>query len=69
MYAPTSAVKDLFGRPPRSFDEWVQDHAALKGVQKEPLPLCVGVRICDSGVLKRTARSNRRMVSHLQCGA
>jgi hypothetical protein len=21
MYAPTSAVKDLLGRPPRSFDE------------------------------------------------
>ena len=32
IYAPTFAVKDLLGRPPRSFDDWVRDNAdALKG--------------------------------------
>ena len=33
MFAPTSAVEDILGRPPRSFDEWARDNAgALKGV-------------------------------------
>jgi uncharacterized protein YbjT (DUF2867 family) len=27
MYPPTSAVADLLGRPPRTFDEWARDHA------------------------------------------
>jgi uncharacterized protein YbjT (DUF2867 family) len=27
VYPPTSAVADLLGRPPRSFDDWVRDHA------------------------------------------
>jgi len=28
IYPPTSAVADLLGRQPRSFDEWARDHAA-----------------------------------------
>jgi (4-alkanoyl-5-oxo-2,5-dihydrofuran-3-yl)methyl phosphate reductase len=28
IYPPTSAVADLLGRPPRSFDEWARDNAA-----------------------------------------
>jgi uncharacterized protein YbjT (DUF2867 family) len=28
IYPPTSAVADLLGRPPRSFDDWVRDNAA-----------------------------------------
>jgi uncharacterized protein YbjT (DUF2867 family) len=28
IYPPTSAVADLLGRPPRSFDDWAKDHAA-----------------------------------------
>jgi uncharacterized protein YbjT (DUF2867 family) len=27
MYAPTSAVEDLLGRPPRNLDEWARDNA------------------------------------------
>jgi uncharacterized protein YbjT (DUF2867 family) len=27
-FPPTSAVADLLGRPPRSFDDWARDHAA-----------------------------------------
>jgi uncharacterized protein YbjT (DUF2867 family) len=29
MYAPTSAIRDVLGRPARSFDEWVRDHRAM----------------------------------------
>ncbi len=29
MYAPTSTIRDLLGRPARSFDEWVRDHRAM----------------------------------------
>jgi uncharacterized protein YbjT (DUF2867 family) len=28
IYPPTSAVADLLGRPPRTFDEWATDNAA-----------------------------------------
>jgi uncharacterized protein YbjT (DUF2867 family) len=28
IFPPTSAVADLLGRPPRSFDEWARDNAA-----------------------------------------
>jgi uncharacterized protein YbjT (DUF2867 family) len=28
IYAPTAAVQDLLGRPPRSFDDWSRDNAA-----------------------------------------
>lgn len=28
IYPPTSAVRDLLGRPPRSFDDWARDHVA-----------------------------------------
>src|SRR5258707_4164636 len=29
MYAPTSTIRDVLGRPARSFDEWVRDHRAM----------------------------------------
>jgi uncharacterized protein YbjT (DUF2867 family) len=29
MYAPTSTISDVLGRPARSFDEWVRDHRAM----------------------------------------
>jgi uncharacterized protein YbjT (DUF2867 family) len=29
MYAPTSTIRDVLGRPARSFDQWVRDHRAM----------------------------------------
>ena len=29
MYAPTSTIRDVLGRPARSFDDWVRDHRAM----------------------------------------
>jgi len=29
MYTPTSTIRDVLGRPARSFDEWVRDHRAM----------------------------------------